>query len=65
MPTSVLLLGGTGVDLDQVRATTDINGPTLHGGRTLEDVKTVMAGTRESSAATSTDRIGLRCSLQG
>ena len=43
MPTNVLLLGRTGIALDDVRNATDTTGMTLYAGRTLDDVKTVMA----------------------
>ncbi|MGH3448025.1 MAG: hypothetical protein ACRDQA_22485 [Nocardioidaceae bacterium] len=43
MPSNVLVLGRTGVVLNDVRSATDTTGLTLHAGSTLDDVKTVMA----------------------
>lgn len=43
MPDHVLLLGRTGVDLDEVRGAMDTTGLALYAGRTLDDVEAAMA----------------------
>jgi hypothetical protein len=43
MPAHVLLLGRTGVVLDDVRDATDTTGLTLYAGSTLEDARAALA----------------------
>lgn len=43
MPHEVLLLGRTGIVLDNVEAALDVDGVTLHAGTTLSDVEQIMA----------------------